>query len=92
MGNLYRNLKRKLEGSNVTDAISNKINRRVGGLTSIKQGMAAALAEMTKRYFTVEITIHHGLCYNRQVDMANDDASWCMISLFGFQISIFSSD
>ncbi|XP_027062391.1 uncharacterized protein [Coffea arabica] len=61
MGNLYRNLKRKLEGSNVTDAISNKINRRVGGLTSIKQGMAAALAEMTKRsaYFhQIEEDVH----------------------------------
>lgn len=61
MGNLYRNLKRKLEGSNVTDTMSNKMNRRVGGLTSIKQGMAAALAEMTKRsaYFhQIEEDVH----------------------------------
>lgn len=49
MGNLYRSLRRKLEGSNFSETTSNKTKTRVGGASSIRQGMAAALAEMTKR-------------------------------------------
>ncbi|KAL3509411.1 hypothetical protein ACH5RR_028812 [Cinchona calisaya] len=49
MGNLYRNLKSKLEGSNTIGTTSNKIKPRIGGVASTKQGMADALAEMTKR-------------------------------------------
>lgn len=50
MGNLYRSLKRKLEGSNASGSTSNKVRALVGGAANAKQGMADALAELTKRY------------------------------------------
>ncbi|CAI9089459.1 OLC1v1024033C2 [Oldenlandia corymbosa var. corymbosa] len=49
MGNLYRSLKRKLEGSNSSGSTSNKTRARVGGSSNAKQGWADALAEITRR-------------------------------------------
>ncbi|XP_075523155.1 uncharacterized protein LOC142555903 isoform X2 [Primulina tabacum] len=48
MGNLYRLLKGKVEGSNVDVKVSGR-KGRVGAASGGKQGMADALAEMTKR-------------------------------------------
>ncbi|XWS12694.1 hypothetical protein CRYUN_Cryun37aG0112400 [Craigia yunnanensis] len=49
MGNLYRVLKGKVEGSPVQGKSSNGKKSEVGSSASGKQGMADALAEMTKR-------------------------------------------
>lgn len=48
MGNLYRALKGKVEGSNLESKSSNG-RKGVAGSACGKQGMADALAEMTKR-------------------------------------------
>ncbi|XP_073056045.1 uncharacterized protein [Primulina eburnea] len=48
MGNLYRLLKGKVEGSSVDVKVSGR-KGRVGAASGGKQGMADALAEMTKR-------------------------------------------
>ncbi|XAR59137.1 hypothetical protein NMG60_11014800 [Bertholletia excelsa] len=50
LGNLYRLLKKKLEGSNEHGRLSQgKVNNNTGASTGGKQGMADAIAEMTKR-------------------------------------------
>lgn len=50
MGNLYRVLKGKVEGSNNLDGKTSQGKKgSIGGPTNGKQGMADALAEMTKR-------------------------------------------
>lgn len=49
MGNLYRVLKGKVEGSNLESKSSNGRKSAVAGSVGGKQGMADALAEMTKR-------------------------------------------
>uniref|UniRef100_A0A5B6YTP4 Hydroxyproline-rich glycoprotein family protein n=1 Tax=Davidia involucrata TaxID=16924 RepID=A0A5B6YTP4_DAVIN len=49
MGNLYRILKGKVEGSHSNGKNSKGRKTQVGGSASGKQGMADALAEMTKR-------------------------------------------
>ena len=50
LGNLYRTLKGKVEGSSIKVKSSGGRTNAVGAGTSGKQGMADALAEMTKRY------------------------------------------
>lgn len=50
MGNMYRVLKRKLEGSNLNVYKSKGKGTQVGASAGGKQGMADALAEMAKRY------------------------------------------
>ncbi|XP_018860716.2 uncharacterized protein At4g04980 isoform X1 [Juglans regia] len=49
MGNLYRVLKGKVEGSNLESKSSNGRKGTVAGSAGGKQGMADALAEMTRR-------------------------------------------
>jgi hypothetical protein len=51
LGNLYRTLKGKVEGSSLKGKSSGGRNTAIGARnTGGKQGMADALAEMTKRY------------------------------------------
>lgn len=50
LGNLYRTLKGKVEGSSIKGKSSGGRTNAIGAGTSGKQGMAEALAEMTKRY------------------------------------------
>lgn len=51
MGNLYRVLKGKVEGcNNLEDKSSNGKKSAIGNNAGGKQGMADALAEITKRY------------------------------------------
>ncbi|XP_014518123.1 uncharacterized protein At4g04980 [Vigna radiata var. radiata] len=49
LGNLYRTLKGKVEGSSIKGKSSGGRTNAIGAGTSGKQGMAEALAEMTKR-------------------------------------------
>ncbi|KAL6991023.1 hypothetical protein U1Q18_009146 [Sarracenia purpurea var. burkii] len=49
MGNLYRLLKGKVEGSSLDGKSSQGKRNKIGAATGGKQGMADALAEMTKR-------------------------------------------
>lgn len=57
MGNLYRVLKGKLEGSTSLGKNSQGRKSAIGGSTGGKQGMADALAEMTKRFYFCRPTI-----------------------------------
>jgi hypothetical protein len=49
MGNMYRVLKRKVEGSSLKDKATKGTKTHIGGSAGGKKGMADALAEMTKR-------------------------------------------
>ena len=64
MGNLYRVLKGKVEGSPVQGKSSNGKKSGVGSSATGKQGMADALAEMTKRYVS-----HSTLISNRHLNL-----------------------
>lgn len=50
MGNLYRLLKGKVEGSSLDGKSSQGKRSKIGAPAGGKQGMADALAEMTKRF------------------------------------------
>lgn len=52
MGNMYRLLKAKVEGSSLNGKPSKARKSKVGGSAGENLGMADALAEMTKRYST----------------------------------------
>lgn len=60
MGNLYRILKGKMEGSGLEGKSSGRKGGKVSAPAGGKQGMADALAEMTKRQFSV--LSFHNLC------------------------------
>ena len=64
MGNLYRVLKGKVEGCPVQGKSSNGKKSGVGSSPSGKQGMADALAEMTKRCVS-----HSTLINNRHLSL-----------------------
>lgn len=49
MGNMYRVLKGKVEGSSLKDKLTRGSKTQVGGSAGGQKGMADALAEMTKR-------------------------------------------
>ncbi|KAM1245564.1 hypothetical protein ACFX2J_036654 [Malus domestica] len=49
MGSLYRLLKRKVKGSSLDGKASNGRKSGIGSSSGGKQGMADALAEITKR-------------------------------------------
>lgn len=64
LGNLYRTLKGKVEGSNLNGrSFGGRTNKIGAGSTGGKQGMADALAEMTKRYSFLVFKGAIGLTY-----------------------------
>lgn len=52
MGNMYRILKGKVEGSSLNEKVTKKSKTHIGVSAGKQQGMADALAEMTKRSFS----------------------------------------
>ncbi|KAK6255204.1 hypothetical protein QQP08_014436 [Theobroma cacao] len=49
MGNLFRDLKTKMEGSSLQVKPSSRTKKQLGGSAGGKEGLAASLAELTKR-------------------------------------------
>lgn len=54
MGNMYRILKGKVEGSGLNDKVRRGSRTQIGASVRGQQGMADALAEMTKRSFSFD--------------------------------------
>jgi hypothetical protein len=52
MGNMYRILKGKVEGSSLNEKVTKRSKTQIGVSAGKQQGMADALAEMTKRSFS----------------------------------------
>jgi hypothetical protein len=52
MGNMYRILKVKVEGSTLNEKVTKRSKTHIGVSAGRQQGMADALAEMTKRSFS----------------------------------------
>ena len=78
MGNLYRILKGKLEGSSSQGKNSKGRKSAIGGSTGGKQGMADALAEMTKRFTFPDPQSYHTIC---SIDIAIHNYHLIAISL-----------
>jgi len=55
MPNLFRDLRSKMEGSSLTVKTTNVRKVQLGGSKGGKEGLAASLAEMTKRFASNDI-------------------------------------